>query len=126
MLNGETREDLRQIYRREDTGEKTFIPAKPKVDLYGENHIFRVCAYCRVSTENEEQLSSFELQQAHYRQLVQDHPNWNLKQIYADEGISGTSLKKYTFTGADYVGILYFFDVLPTFNRACTPPPTTV
>ena len=55
--------------------------------------MFRVCAYCRVSTDNDEQLSSFELQQAHYKQVVQDHPNWELKRIYADEGISGTSLK---------------------------------
>ena len=50
--------------------------------------IFTVRAgYCRVSTDNDEQLSSFELQQAHYRQLVDDHPNWVLKHIYADEGI---------------------------------------
>ena len=88
------REDLRELYRTEDTGDKVFIPAKPKVDLYGLGRMFRVCAYCRVSTDNDEQLSSFELQQAHYRQLVQDHPNWELKHIYADEGISGTSLKK--------------------------------
>lgn len=51
------------------------------------------CTYCRVSTDNDEQLSSFELQQNHYKHLVQDHPNWELKAIYADEGISGTSLK---------------------------------
>ena len=88
------REELREVYRAEDTGEKLFIPAKPKVDLYGTGRVFRVCAYCRVSTDNDEQLSSFELQQAHYRQLVHDHPNWELKHIYADEGISGTSLKK--------------------------------
>ena len=87
------REELRQLYQREDAGEKTFIPARPKVDLYGEAYPFRACAYCRVSTDNDEQLSSFELQQAHYRQLVLDHPNWDLKRIYADEGISGTSLK---------------------------------
>ena len=61
--------------------------------VYGETYPFRACAYCRVSTDNDEQLSSFELQQAHYRQLVKDHPNWDLKHIYADEGISGTSLK---------------------------------
>ena len=72
---------------------KTFIPAKPKVDLYGDGHMFRVCAYCRVSTDNDEQLSSFELQQAHYQQLAQNHPNWSLRHIYADKGISGTSLK---------------------------------
>ncbi len=93
MPSDEHREELRQAYRHEDSGEKTFIPAKPKISLYGESYPFRACAYCRVSTDNDEQLSSFELQQAHYRQLVLDHPNWELKHIYADEGISGTSLK---------------------------------
>jgi site-specific DNA recombinase len=93
MPSNSTKEQLRQVYQRVEEGEKTFIPAKPKVDLYGEGHLFRVCAYCRVSTDNDEQLSSFELQQAHYKQVVQDHPNWSLKRIYADEGISGTSLK---------------------------------
>lgn len=93
MPNYQNREQLRQVYQKQDTGEKTYIPAKPKVNLYGEEHMFRVCAYCRVSTDNDEQLSSFELQQAHYKQLVHDHPNWELKHIYADEGISGTSLK---------------------------------
>lgn len=84
MPSNESREELRQLYRREDTGEKTFIPAKPKVDLYGAGYPFRACAYCRVSTDNDEQLSSFELQQAHYKQLVLEHPNWELKQIYAE------------------------------------------
>lgn len=93
MAHIQTREQLRQVYQKVDESNKTFIPAKPKADLYGEGHIYRVCAYCRVSTDNDEQLSSFELQQAHYRQLVEDHPNWELKHIYADEGISGTSLK---------------------------------
>ena len=91
--NGDKREELRQIYQRQDGGERTFIPAKPKVDLYGEDHVFRVCAYCRVSTDSDEQLSSYELQQAHYKQLATDHPNWDLRHIFADEGISGTSLK---------------------------------
>ena len=92
-MSTKSKEELRKVYQREDTGEKTFIPAKPKADLYGAGHLFRVCAYCRVSTDNDEQLSSFELQQAHYKQLAHDHPNWDLKRIYADEGISGTSLK---------------------------------
>lgn len=48
------------------TPNRTFIPAKPKIDIYGAERIFRVCAYCRVSTDNDAQLSSFELQQAHY------------------------------------------------------------
>ena len=93
MANIQSKEQLRQIYQRVDDGNKKLIPAKPKADLYGEGHFYRVCAYCRVSTDNDEQLSSFELQQQHYRQLVEDHPNWDLRHIYADEGISGTSLK---------------------------------
>ena len=70
-----------------------FIPAREKTDLYAESHIFRTCAYCRVSTDSDMQLSSFELQTEHYRNLVGKHPNWDLQKIYADEGISGTSLK---------------------------------
>lgn len=70
-----------------------FIPARDKADLFGNNHIFKTCAYCRVSTDHDEQLSSFQLQQEHYRQLVRNHPNWDLQHIFADEGISATSLK---------------------------------
>ena len=88
------REQLRQVYQREELSATAFIPAKPKIDIYGEGRMFRVCAYCRVSTDNDEQLSSYELQQAHYKQLVGNHPNWDLRHIYADEGISGTSTKK--------------------------------
>ena len=93
MSNDNNKEQLRQIYQREESSATKFIPAKPKIDIYGENKFFRVCAYCRVSTDNDAQLSSFELQQAHYQQLVGTHPNWDLRHIYADEGISGTSLK---------------------------------
>lgn len=92
-MQDSSREALRQIYKKEDTSEKTFIPARPKINPNEKDRFFRVCAYCRVSTDNDEQLSSFELQQAHYRQLVKDHPNWELKHIFADQGISGTSLK---------------------------------
>ena len=93
MRIDEDRERLRQVYQREELSATAFIPAKPKIDIYGEGRVFRVCAYCRVSTDNDEQLSSYELQQAHYKQLVGNHPNWDLRHIYADEGISGTSLK---------------------------------
>ncbi len=87
------REQQSQYSWQEDTEKKTYIPAKPKINPNEKDRFFRVCAYCRVSTDNDEQLSSFELQQTHYRQLVQDHPNWELKRIFADQGISGTSLK---------------------------------
>ena len=94
MQDYNSREELRKIYQQEDAGEKTFIPARPKINPNEKDRFFRVCAYCRVSTDNDEQLPSFELQKSHYSKLAQDHPNWELKHIYADEGISGTSLKK--------------------------------
>ena len=93
MKMGEARERLRQIYQQEEQGQKTLIPARPKRSLNKEDQFFRVCAYCRVSTDNEEQLSSYELQQAHYRKVAESHPNWDLRRIYADEGISATSMK---------------------------------
>ena len=96
MQGSDTREQLRQVYQQDDPGKKLFIPAKPKVNPSEKDRMFRACAYCRVSTDSEEQLSSYELQQKHYRQLAQDHPNWDLRKIYADEGISGTSLKNRT------------------------------
>ena len=92
-MSYDERECLRQAYQREEPSAAKFIPAKPKIDIYGADKVFRVCAYCRVSTDNDAQLSSFELQQQHYQQLVGNHPNWDLRHIYADEGISGTSLK---------------------------------
>ena len=88
MQDNNNREQLRQIYQQEDGSEKTFIPARPKINPNEKDRFFRVCAYCRVSTDNDEQLSSFELQQQHYKQLVGNHPNWDLRHIYADEGIS--------------------------------------
>ena len=93
MQKVDERERLRLVYQKEDNSEKTFIPARPKSNPHERDRLFKTCAYCRVSTDNDEQLSSFELQQAHYKQLAQDHPNWDLKRIFADEGISGTSLK---------------------------------
>ena len=52
----------------------------------------RTAAYARVSTDNVQQMSSYELQKKYYEDFVVHHPNWTLVKIYADEGISGTSL----------------------------------
>ena len=54
----------------------------------------RVAAYCRVSTDMEEQESSYEAQVRHYTEYIQGNPAWELAGIYADEGISGTDTKK--------------------------------
>ena len=60
------------------------------------NGKMRVAAYCRVSTDSEEQLNSYEAQKTYYTQKIQDSADWEMAGIYADEGISGTSLKKRT------------------------------
>lgn len=54
----------------------------------------RVAAYCRVSTDNEEQLTSYTKQKEYYSELINNNDDWELVGIYADEGISGTSTKK--------------------------------
>ena len=56
----------------------------------------RVAAYCRVSTDREEQLNSYEAQKSYYTQKIEESPDWEMAGIYADEGISGTSMKKRT------------------------------
>lgn len=56
----------------------------------------RVAAYCRVSTDSEEQLNSYEAQKSYYTQKIEESSDWEMAGIYADEGISGTSMKKRT------------------------------
>lgn len=54
----------------------------------------RVAAYCRVSTNDEEQLTSYEAQKNYYTDKIITNPQWSLIGIFADEGISGLSAKK--------------------------------
>ena len=53
-----------------------------------------MAAYCRVSTDQEDQLHSFEAQVEYYTRYISDHPNYEMAGIYADEGITGTNTKK--------------------------------
>ena len=71
------------------------IPPKP--ELAKERTVqrqLRVAAYCRVSTDDEEQLSSYEAQQTYYTDKIMTNPAWTMAGIFADEGITGTSAKK--------------------------------
>lgn len=54
----------------------------------------RVAAYCRVSTDSEEQINSYTAQKAYYTQKIEESQDWELAGIFADEGITGTSMKK--------------------------------
>lgn len=56
--------------------------------------VLRVAAYCRVSTDSEDQLNSFAAQQSYYNDYIRKHDHWQLADIYADEGITGTSAAK--------------------------------
>ena len=71
----------------------TEIPAtifKQSKDI---NRQYRVAAYCRVSTDKEEQENSLENQITYYKNKIENTPNWTLVDIFADFGISGTSEK---------------------------------
>ena len=54
----------------------------------------RVAAYARVSSNSEDQLNSFTAQNAHYTQLITSNPDWEFVDVYADQGITGTSAEK--------------------------------
>jgi len=56
----------------------------------------RVAAYCRVSTEKDEQLNSLKTQKEYFTQYIINHDGWILENVYADEGVSGTSTKRRT------------------------------
>ncbi|MBQ8439553.1 MAG: recombinase family protein [Clostridia bacterium] len=70
-----------------------FIPEIKQRDYFDNDVTQRVAIYVRVSTDNVKQTTSYELQKKYYEDFVVHHPNWELVKIYADEGISGTSLK---------------------------------
>lgn len=100
MIDKSTRKQLaerkervrRRINTKVDPENYEFIPAKKPIDYYDNDIRQRVTVYARVSTDNVQQTSSYELQKKYYEDFVVHHPNWTLVKIYADEGISGTSL----------------------------------
>lgn len=100
MIDKSTRKQLaerkervrRRINTKVDLENYEFIPAKKPIDYYDNDIRQRIAVYARVSTDNVQQTSSYELQKKYYEDFVVHHPNWTLVKIYADEGISGTSL----------------------------------
>ena len=70
--------------------EATVTPSAHTVSQYRQK---RVAAYCRVSTNTEEQLNSYENQKTIYENRIREEPDWRLVGIYADKGITGTSVK---------------------------------
>lgn len=92
IRNSEHKGEIREKYKGIDPSEIEVIPANEDSDLDIENRKMRVAAYVRVSTQNDEQTSSFELQVNDFTKRINDNPNWEFAGIYSDEGISGTEL----------------------------------
>ena len=87
------KQKIRERYKGVSEDVLDVILAKPQEDFYKPKTIKRVAVYARVSTDDPNQTSSYELQKNHYEDMVRRKENWELVDIYADEGISGTSLQ---------------------------------
>ena len=70
------------------------IPAKSCEENKQAAKCLRVAAYCRVSTDDEEQKTSYEAQIGYYTEKINSNPEWQMAGIFADEGISGTQAQK--------------------------------
>lgn len=84
----------RRMHVEIDPDNYEYIPEVKQADYYDDDVAQRVAIYVRVSTDDVRQTTSFELQKKYYEDFVVKHPHWSLVNIYADEGISGTSLNK--------------------------------
>ena len=73
----------------------TVIPPEAETTVSGSDvaQRLRVAAYCRVSTNSEEQLNSYQAQLDYYVTQIKSHPDWTLIGVYADQGISGMAIK---------------------------------
>ena len=87
------KQKIRDRYKGVSEDVLDVIPATPQEDFYKSESTKRVAVYARVSTDDPNQTSSYELQKNHYEDMVNRRANWILVDIYADEGISGTSLQ---------------------------------
>ena len=73
----------------------TKIAANPLLaSRHNPNRPLNVAAYCRVSTDAEDQINSYNAQMSYYRDKIMKNPKWRFVDIYADEGITGTLAEK--------------------------------
>ncbi len=94
-MSEKSRANKKKRYEQDaDTDLVFFEPEAEFIQTDWEERSLRIAVYCRVSTESENQATSFTLQTKYYQEFVAEHKNWSLVDIYADEGISATSYKK--------------------------------
>ena len=92
IAESDEKKKIRNRYKGIDPSELEVIPAKPVDEISLSDKRLKVAAYVRVSTDNDEQTSSFELQKNDFTERIKANPNWEFVGIYSDEGISGTEL----------------------------------
>lgn len=92
----EEKQRIQDTIAKNRRGERkgTVIMPDRKMYAFEEAKKVRVAAYCRVSTIEEAQVGSFEMQVQHFKLVIEGNPTYELVKIYTDEGISGTSLEK--------------------------------
>lgn len=86
-----------------------YIPAKKTADYYDNETPQRVAIYVRVSTDDIRQTTSYELQKKYYEDFVNNHPNWELVNIYADEGITIEDCSRPVSSGSTMCDAIYCF-----------------
>ena len=84
----------RRVWSSNASPKAQFIPAKPLPSVQDEGQK-RVAVYARVSTKSTEQVSSIENQTRYYTEKIEKTPNWEMQEIYSDEGISGVSIRRH-------------------------------
>lgn len=85
---------IRDAFAKGPSREVHIIPAKKDLETNEPKRKLRVCAYCRVSTDEDNQAGSYELQVQNYTKMISENPEWEFVGIYADEGKSGTSTER--------------------------------
>lgn len=92
----EEKKRIRTAIEKNRKGERKFtvIPPEHKIFAVEEAKKIRVCAYCRVSTEEDAQVGSYEMQIQHFTKVIESNPTYEMVKIYSDEGVSGTTTYK--------------------------------
>lgn len=91
--NRARRQKIKESYKNKPENDLIYIPAKKQLPPSENAPKKRTAAYCRVSTDDPAQTTSYELQKEHYEEEINKNPDWIFAGIYADEGISATSMK---------------------------------
>lgn len=89
------RNQMREEIARNQSGNGVIvIPPQKSAEAPAPFKKLRVAAYCRVSTQEEQQVGSFEMQVHHFTKRIEANPEWEMVEIYQDEGISATTIGK--------------------------------